>query len=85
MQGARVFTGTDIGILRVIALKAMLQLEIWGMKRRGRSAYFILKEELGLEGDKASVLEQVQEYISAAAEIMNAQWDKEHSADKGEK
>ena len=71
MQEARVFTGTEIGILRVITLKAMLKLEIFsGMKRRGRSAYSILKQELGLEGDRASVLEQVQEYISAAAEIV---------------
>ena len=63
-------TGTNIGIYRLITLQAMLELEIKGMGRRGRSAYSIIKQELDLKGNRASVLEQVGEYIEAAKEIV---------------
>jgi hypothetical protein len=63
-------TGTNIGIYRLITLQSMLELEIKGMGRRGRSAYSIIKQELDLKGNRASVLEQVGEYIEAAKEIV---------------
>jgi hypothetical protein len=36
-----------------------LKLEMYGMTRRGRSAYSILKKELGLTGNKQRVYDQV--------------------------
>lgn len=41
-----------------------LELEILGMKRHGRSAYSIIKEEFGFKGSKAKVLHQLKEYIN---------------------
>jgi len=35
-------------------------LEIAGMKRRGRSAYSIIKEEFGFKGNKQRVLKQLE-------------------------
>jgi hypothetical protein len=37
----------------------MLKLEIHGMTRRGRSAYSIVKQELGLKGNKIRVYDQL--------------------------
>lgn len=37
-----------------------LKLETLGMKRRGRSAYAIVKEAYGYKGSKAKVLETMQ-------------------------
>ena len=34
-----------------------------GMKRRGQSAYSIIKQEFGLKGNKQSVLEQIEKLI----------------------
>jgi len=42
----------------MLSLKGALGLEVKGMKRRGRSAYSIVKEEFGLKGNKQRVLEQ---------------------------
>jgi len=48
---------------RLITLKHMLHLEIKGMKRRGRSAYAIVKDELGFRGNRQKVYDQLKEYI----------------------
>jgi len=53
-----VLTGKQISVARMLVLKAALKLECLGMKRRGRSAYSIVKEEFFLKGSKASVFEQ---------------------------
>ena len=59
-----VITGLDnIQKVRIIALKHMLSLELKGMKRRGRSAYSIVKEELGFRGNRQRVYNQLKEYI----------------------
>ena len=59
-----VITGLDnIQKVRIIALKHMLSLELKGMKRRGRSAYSIVKEELGFRGNRQKVYNQLKEYI----------------------
>jgi hypothetical protein len=47
---------------RILTLKAMLSLELKGMKRRGRSAYSIVKEELGFRGSRQKVYDQLKEY-----------------------
>ncbi len=57
------FTSQDIQAWRLRTLRGALKLEILGMKRRGRSAYSIIKEEFGFKGNKAKVLEQVEELI----------------------
>ena len=46
--------------VRMLTLKAALKLEIHGMKRHGRSAYSIIKEEYGFKGNKKSVLLQLE-------------------------
>tara|TARA_Y100000034_G_scaffold10192_1_gene10779 strand:- start:281 stop:520 length:240 start_codon:yes stop_codon:yes gene_type:complete len=48
---------------RLIVLKSALGLEIDGMKRRGRSAYSIIKEEFGLKGNRKKVLDQFSKLI----------------------
>ena len=57
-------TGDKIEGARLIALKHMLHLEMKGMKRRGRSAYSIVKEELGFRGNRQRVYDQLEEYIN---------------------
>ena len=49
---------------RLLTLRTALKLEIQGLKSRGRSAYTIIKEELGIKGSRASVLEQVNEHLN---------------------
>ena len=43
--------------------KQALRLEIYGMKRRGSSAYALIKEIYGLKGSKQRVLEQFTKII----------------------
>jgi len=45
------------------SLRGALKLEIAGMKRKGRSAYSIVKEEFKLKGNKQKVLEQLEEIM----------------------
>ncbi len=45
-----------------VLLKA-LSLELKGMKRRGRSAYAIVKQEFSLRGSRQSVHTQLQQII----------------------
>ena len=56
-------TKQEISNVRLVALKGALKLEVAGMKRRGRSAYVIVKEEFGFKGSKQKVLEQLEEHI----------------------
>jgi len=46
---------------RMVSLKGALKMEIIGMKRRGQSAYSIIKQEYGFKGNKKSVLEQLEQ------------------------
>ena len=50
-------------IIRLVTLRSALKLEILGMKRRGRSAYSIIKEEFNLKGSKQKVLLQLDKII----------------------
>ena len=54
----------DINLFRIITLRSALKLEIAGMRRRGRSAYSILKEEFNLIGNMKSVLADVEQLIA---------------------
>jgi hypothetical protein len=53
----------QIAAFRLLSLRSMLKLEIHGMTRRGRSAYSIIKSELGLKGSKIRVYNQLSALI----------------------
>ena len=49
---------------RLITLKHGLKLEMKGMRvSRGRTCYSIVKEELGLRGNRQKVLDQLEEML----------------------
>ncbi len=56
-------TPQQIEQFRMRALRGALKMEILGIKRRGQSAYSIIKQEFGLKGNKQSVLEQFEKLI----------------------
>jgi len=58
-------TPEAIDQFRMRALRSALKMEIFGMKRRGQSAYSIIKQEFGLKGNKQKVLEQFEKLIGA--------------------
>jgi len=58
-------TPEQIDAFRLRALRGALKLEILGMKRGGRSAYSIVKEEFGFKGNKIKVLQQLEEKIES--------------------
>ena len=54
----------NIEVVRLITLKHMLSLEMKGLGRHGRSAYSIVKEELGFRGNRQRVYDQLKEYLA---------------------
>ena len=52
-----------INIFRLKTLAAGLRLEIGGLKKRGKSCFAVVKEELNVRGDKQRVLELLEEKI----------------------
>jgi hypothetical protein len=56
-------TPNQIEHFRLLTLRQMLKLELLGMKRSGRSAYAIIKSELGLKGNKKSVFDQLSDML----------------------
>ena len=56
-------TPNQIEHFRLLTLRQMLKLELLGMKRSGRSAYAIIKNELGLKGNKKSVFDQLSDML----------------------
>ena len=53
----------QIAVYRLLTLRQMLKLEMLGMKRRGRSAYSIIKQELGLKGSRETVFKTLSEIL----------------------
>ena len=53
---------------RMKSLHGALKLEILGMRRNGRSAYSIIKEEFGFKGNKKKVLEQLKNLLDLGQE-----------------
>ncbi len=49
----------DPSAYRMIALEKALKLELLGMKRRGQSAYSIVKQQYGLKGNREKVYNQL--------------------------
>ena len=62
-EGFVAYTKDNINFFRLLSLRSALKLEIVGMKKRGRSAYSIVKEEFGFKGSKRSVLADLEELI----------------------
>ena len=58
----------DVDFYRLLTLRSALELEILGMKRRGRSVYAIIKEEFGFRGNKQKVYDQIDAYIQKIKE-----------------
>lgn len=56
----------QIALFRLATLRTMLRLELRGLKRRGSSAYSILKKEYGYKGTRETVLSQVSSDIDEA-------------------
>jgi len=56
-------TPNKIEMYRLLSLKGALRLEIVGLKRRGRSAYALIKDEFGFKGNREKVLEQFKGHI----------------------
>jgi len=61
--GGFVVTGPEINSFRLLALKGALHLETLGMKRRGMSAFKIVKADYGFKGNKQSVYNQFVEHL----------------------
>ena len=61
----------DTEFHRILILRSALELEILGMKRRGRSAYSIIKEEFGFKGDKQKVYDQLDTHIQKVKDDKN--------------
>ena len=55
----------EIEWVRLLYLRYGLRMEVVGLKSRGKSAYSIAKEELGIKGIKQKVLDQVNEIIQS--------------------
>ena len=58
-------TPYKIDLYRLLSLRAALRLEVVGLKGRGKSAYSIAKQELGVKGNKQKVLDQVNQMIQS--------------------
>ena len=56
-------TPTEINFFRMASLKGALKLEIAGLKRRGRSAYAIIKTETGWKGSRAKILAKITHWV----------------------
>ena len=58
-------TPYKIDLYRLLSLRAALRLEVVGLRGRGKSAYSIAKQELGVKGNKQKVLDQVNQMIQS--------------------
>ena len=54
---------TDNELARMIALRAVILLEMKGLRKRGRSAYVLVKGLLGVRGSRKKVLLQLDRHI----------------------
>ena len=61
-------TPYKIELYALLSLRAALRLEVVGLKGRGKSAYSIAKQELGIKGNKQKVLDQVNQMIQSMKE-----------------
>lgn len=59
----------QIAEFRLRTLHKMLKLEVLGMKRRGQSAYAIIKQETGLTGSKQKVYDKLNELLNPPHDV----------------
>lgn len=59
-----------IALARLQTLKAMLGLEMKGLKRHGRSAYAIIKAEHGFKGNRQRVYDQLSDLIKETEDAL---------------
>ena len=57
-----------IGLYRLVTLLAALKLEVKGMKRRGKTANQIIKDEFGFKGNRQRVLDQFEAHVNELRE-----------------
>lgn len=62
-QGGDSIRLNQVEIFRFLTLRQGLKLELHGLRRRGRSAYSIVKAELGFKGNKRKVFEQLSHWL----------------------
>ena len=53
----------DILLFRMLSQKASLELEIKGLRKKGRTMYSMIKQEYNLRGSRENVLEQFGNFI----------------------
>lgn len=53
----------DIGLYRLMTMKARMKMEVKGMSFSGRSTSAMLKDEFGWKGNKKKILEQLEALI----------------------
>tara|TARA_R110002051_G_scaffold317386_1_gene398494 strand:- start:260 stop:463 length:204 start_codon:yes stop_codon:yes gene_type:complete len=53
----------DILLFRMLSQKAALELEIKGLRKKGRTMYSMIKQEYNLRGSRENVLEQFGNFI----------------------
>lgn len=70
---------SQISLARLHTLRAALKLETYGMRKRGPSAYSIIKNELGFTGSKGEVLGKLTKHLFK--EDSNVVRPKESTAD----
>lgn len=59
-----IISGTEnLNMARIFSLKAALYLETKGMKKRGQSAFSMVKREFGFKGSKQKVYDQLVEHV----------------------
>lgn len=66
-DGGMSITGDSVDFYRMAALKGALSLELKGLKRRGPSAFSMVKREYGLKGNKQKVYEQFCKLVEEAS------------------
>ena len=63
----------NITLFRLLTLRTALKLEIQGMRKHGRSAYAIIKQDFGLKGSRQKVYEQFDKLVEESKADLIAQ------------
>ncbi|MAH51021.1 hypothetical protein CMI37_34715 [Candidatus Pacearchaeota archaeon] len=58
-----VLVGNQIELARLLTLRAGIELEGKGLRRRGRSCLAIVKSEFGWKGNRAKILARLSRHI----------------------
>jgi hypothetical protein len=64
-------TPDKINAFRLLSLKGALKLETVGLKRRGKSALYLVKEEFGFKGNVQKVYDQYVAYLKEVGILVN--------------